>query len=457
MDEQLFRLAIALRGGSKRSPELLRELGISQPTLSRLIARAGDVATSFGRARATSYAALRDLRGIGSRIPIYRVTQEGTVVPSGKLVVLAAGQFGLETKNREQLFDGLPYFLRDMQPQGFLGRVFPKVNADLCLPERITDWRDDDVLYALARRGEDCVGNLIVGDESLDRFYRALAVNTIDADDRNQRYIELANQSMAGTLPGSSAGGEQPKFTATVTRCEGKSECVIVKFSPADDSGVSARWRDLLIAEHHALAAISKCGFASARSEIVLTGNRVFLEVARFDRVGMNGRRGLISLGAIDDEFLGKRDNWVKAAARLEAADMISAKDAKALRFQAVFGQMIGNTDQHFGNASLITDAAGEGVYQLAPAYDVLPMLYAPVSGELVPRAFTPPMPNGDTEDVWALALATAIQYWRFLASESLLSGEFRQIAAENAGVLEKYAPVAKLDLNQLAREELAN
>jgi hypothetical protein len=49
---------------------------------------------------------------------------------------------------------------------------------------------------------------------------------------------------MNGAIPGSSAGGEQPKFTAY---CGERSAHVIVKFSPLGDDAVARRWRDILV------------------------------------------------------------------------------------------------------------------------------------------------------------------------------------------------------------------
>ncbi len=58
----------------------------------------------------------------------------------------------------------------------------------------------------------------------------------IHANERETRYVELAEEAMAGTTAGSSAGGEQPKFTTSILPINhGETESVIVKFSPADD------------------------------------------------------------------------------------------------------------------------------------------------------------------------------------------------------------------------------
>ena len=70
-------------------------------------------------------------------------------------------------------FDGLPLFLVDARPQGFLGRGFARRHAELELRADPDTWSDDDVVVALARAGEDVVGDLVVGDASARRLYEA--------------------------------------------------------------------------------------------------------------------------------------------------------------------------------------------------------------------------------------------------------------------------------------------
>ncbi len=64
-----------------------------------------------------------------------------------------------------------------------------------------------------------------------------------------QSYGELAKAAAQGEIPGSSAGGEQPKFTAFAMTPDGPRH-VIVKFSEPDQGLVQEFWRDLLLAEH---------------------------------------------------------------------------------------------------------------------------------------------------------------------------------------------------------------
>lgn len=311
-------------------------------------------------------------------------------------------------------FEGLPPFAADMSPQGYMGRSFTTRYPELDVPRRIADWNDDHRLIALASRGEDCTGNLIIGDQSLNRF---LAQSPLPAHPGD--YPELARSSMSGQ-PGSSPGGEQPKFA---TYAEGRP--VLVKFSGDDESAAARRWRDLLVCESLALEAVRAAGVPAAAARALYVDGRRFLEVERFDRIGARGRRALLSLGAIDDEYFGHRDNWTKAAQRLLAEQLIEPEDARNMRWLDTFGQLIGNSDRHFGNLSFFVE--DDDRLRLAPVYDMLPMLFAPVESDIIERRFEPAPPTADNLDVWSHAARCAAAYWDRLVDSSELSGEFRE------------------------------
>lgn len=185
-----------------------------------------------------------------------------------------------------------------MRPQGFLGRAFAHSQKELGLAENPNHWTDDDVLRALCQAGVDLPGNLIVGARSFDRFMHAGPAAPVSPD----RYPDLANAAMHGALPGSSAGGDQPKF-CTVRETDGQH--VIVKFSPAGDSAPELRWADLLVCEHLALRVLSERGHRAADTRIFIGGGRTMLEVERFDRTP-HGRIGMVSLLALTRNTLAK-------------------------------------------------------------------------------------------------------------------------------------------------------
>jgi hypothetical protein len=99
------------------------------------------------------------------------------------------------------------------------------------------------------------------------------------------------------------------------------------------------------------------------------------------------------------------------------------------------FGTLIANTDCHHGNVSLLLH---QHRWQLALAYDMLPMFYAPVAGEVVERdwARQPPRPNAHTLSVWPQARELAMQFWESEATDARIGDEFRAVTRVNAGVV---------------------
>jgi hypothetical protein len=173
---------------------------------------------------------------------------------------------------------------------------------------------------------------------------------------------------------------------------------------------------------------LSAAGLQAATARWLEVDGYCFLEVERFDRMGERGRRGLLSLSAVDNEYLGLGHDWTKAAQHLLARQWISAEDAHRLRWLDTFGQLIGNTDRHFGNISFFPGE--ERQLRLAPAYDMLPMLFAPAGTMVVERPFEPRPPTADNLDVWGHAARRAVEYWSRLVDSSELSSEFRQRCA---------------------------
>jgi hypothetical protein len=407
-----------------RGPLLCSQLKISKATLSRLVSAAPDHVCRMGRTRAALYARTRVLKGVGSKLPVFRISQTGALEPQGEMRLLLSGGHWLEgSAGKGELFVGLPPFAVEMSPQGFLGRNFSARHAELEVPPRLADWNDDHRLLALARRGEDCVGNIVLGKESVDRWLAASPVE-VTADD----YPRLAHQSQLGET-GSSAGGEQPKFTAWV-----QSRHLLVKFVQSDDGAAARRWRDLLVCESLALETLAEAGVEAARARWLDVGGGRFLEVERFDRLGPRGRRGLLSLMAIDNEHLGVGGSWTQVVLAMLERQLATPEDARRVRLLDVFGQLIGNSDRHLGNLSFYVE--GEGSFRLAPAYDMLPMGLAPVQTSVVDRPFEPRPPTVDSFDVWPEAARLAQEFWARAAACSALTSGFQDLVARMAEAL---------------------
>ncbi len=402
------------RRGPAAAAELCADLAISQPTLSRLVRSAGNSVLRTGKARAARYVRTRELQQLGTSLPLQRVDGDGVVAAHGTLTLLHGGGHWLEgPEGAGTMFVGLPPFAVDMSPQGYLGRAFGARFVELGLPPRITDWNDDHRLIALARRGEDCAGDLIIGTESLDRHL----ASTLDPVDR-AAYPELARRSVMGE-PGSSAGGEQPKFLAW-----SKGRHVLVKFVEDDGGGAARRWRELLVCEALALETLREAGMPAATAQAFSVGQYGFLEVERFDRIGQRGRRPLLSLSAVDNEYTGVGGSWTNVATRLHADGYMDAESSRRIRWMDAFGQLIANTDRHLGNFSVIPTGAGR--FELAPAYDMLPMLFAPSGTLVVDRPFQPAPPSSQNLDVWNDAAERAHQFWSRVIECDALTPAFR-------------------------------
>ncbi len=423
------------RKGVSTSASLQRELGVGQATLSRAVTALGERVIRMGGGRSTRYGLRRELPKIGSSWPLFCISPAGEPALLGRLHALSKDQYWLDAAigKLPQLSDGLPFFLQDLIPQGFIGRTVPRRFRELGLPERITDWNDDHVLAYLSQRGEDCVGNLMLGDESLQRFLKQFgaAQPLIDFKARAREYPALADAAIAGTVAGSSAGGEHPKFTTSIRQGRATRH-VLVKFSPGGNDRVAQRWADLLTCEHVATHVLNRASLTPATTELLVSGGRTFLEAERFDRTGVRGRTGLVSLAALANEYLGRRDTWISATGSLAKLGVISRADAETVRRIATFGQLIANTDMHFGNLSF--RLSFDAPLTLAPVYDMLPMLYAPLAGGvLADQKFEPPLPTGDNLDIWKEMVEIAQGYWLEVANHEALSAGFSAQAKRNA------------------------
>jgi len=389
--------------GSRRAGELLQSLGVSRVTLMNAYQREAEGVLRFGRARRTRYAARRIYTGLDTdTFPVFRIDETGSLHRAGELVTLEAAESVWLPD--DTVIDGLPAEMNDMAPQGFLGRSYARQHAELGLPDDFADWSDRHVLIALSRRGEDLPGNLVVGRASFDRW-QSLQHEVHTPED----FQMLAAAALAGEHIGSSAGGDQPKFTAFI---DGQHR--IVKFA-TDASDNARRWQDLLLLEHLALQTLQDAGIDAARTEIVdLPGLRCLL-IDRFDRVGTNGRRAVVTLAAAGQIVAG---SWTDCAETMLRKDELSNQSLRRVALLDAYGALIANTDRHHYN--LLLFPSGDG-YSVAPAFDQLPMAYAPpASGNLRNSAIHQPHAAVNTIDVWDEARQLANEFWQRAAAQHL-------------------------------------
>lgn len=450
MDEtRWLRLEVLLtRNGLVRAADIARDLGVNQSTVSRLLADAGGRVVRIGRARAARYALAREVARAGSHWPLYRINAQGRSERLGELHALTGERFWFESSGARSaflhadfangVFPGLPWFLDDQRPQGFLGRAFGRrVASDINANPDIVRWTTDDILLALLRHGDDAPGDLVLGETSLQRALQDIIRPTdgIRIADRSREYPLRAEAALRGENFGSSAGGEQPKFALTLLDGEDVRP-VIVKFSERTETPGAQRWADLLISEHLAGTVLQEVGLSAANSEIFEAGGRVFLQSTRFDRTPLRGRNGFVSLYAIDAAYYGHgRIDWWRFAPELQRDGWIDADSARRLRLYGWFGTLIANSDMHLANAALQLNDTRP--LPLLPAYDMLPMHFRPAaSGEVVERHYEVVLPTPERRDDWHEAARAALGFWERVATDPRISGGFKTIAHEAHALL---------------------
>lgn len=429
------------------APALVAALHISQPTFSRWWKTITD-GVALGAGKARHYALRRKIAGVSAPIPLFRVDATGQVAPAGQLDTLEGGFYALtqtgETSYR--LFQGMPFFLGDLRPQGFLGRMEPGKHPELGLPADILRWTPEQVLNYIARRSEQAAGNLILGNESYARYLAelpTLAQSLLPEAQRHERYPAMAGDAMQGEPPGSSAGGEQPKFTAVLQRAgsPAKIEHVIVKFSPPLDTPGGRRWGDLLLCEHLALAALARHGIATASTAILEAGSRLFLEVVRFDRSGLTGRLPMATLSALDGDLGMLDQSWSAVAHALARLGQLPGDEVATVEILDLFGALIGNTDRHHGNLAVSWEF--DRPYRLLPAYDMLPMLYRPnAHGEVVPREWIPNLGAQLPLRHLPQCAGMASQFWIDVLNDERISNTFKiDVARPHLATLQALYP----------------
>jgi len=430
-------IRLSLLAGAKTAQELAHAAKVSQPTVSRALAGLGEDVVRIGRGSQTRYALRSEIASLGSSWPLFLIGEDASPSQLGRLHSLAGGGYWLERESPESwsslvgkefkdgIFPGLPWFLDDARPQGFLGRVFAKQHgSELGEGSNPALWSNSAVLESLIRFGHNLPGAFVLGNDALKKALSDSGENPVDPQSREKDYPELAASVLQGNIVGSSAGGEQPKFTTKL----GHDRNVLVKFSLAMDLPEGRRWADLLAAEKLALDVLSENGIRCPSAEVFDFGNRRFLELERFDRTSVGGRIPTVSLQSFDAAFLGiGPSSWSTLASSMEQTNHLTSAQAQQLSSIWHFGRLIGNTDMHLGNMSFLLTP--KPPLTLAPVYDMLPMIYRPgLEGQIpgiqkLPEA--PPSQKGEA--------AMARDFWARVASHHAVSASFREIAASHA------------------------
>ena len=186
-------LRLHLGRGPATPRSLQQKLGLSQPTLSRALGRLGGEVVRLGAARSIQYLLRDHSRGF-VELPVYRVDAEGRLQRLGVLIPVRPDGYVMRQVDGQLLYsEGMPWWLLDMRPQGFLGRAYASRHAaGLGLPASVNEWSDAEAIRALLAHGHGAVGNLLLGDGARDHFLDMPPADPVSQANKAHEYVRLA-------------------------------------------------------------------------------------------------------------------------------------------------------------------------------------------------------------------------------------------------------------------------
>ena len=279
--------------------------------------------------------------------------------------------FSLPLTSRRVESQALDDYLDNLLPEG-------AVRTQLEQQHRV---RPGNTFGLLGHIGAECAGAVQLAPADEPPAGRLVPLSDAEVDRIVAELPTLA--APAGEEVSASLGGIQSKVLLTRTEqgwawpAAGAMSTHIVKPEPSDpQTAIPA----IIEWEHWALQLARAVGLSAASSELVRFADRLALVVERYDRAG--GRRlhqedFAQALGIRPGAKYEPADDRASRLSRIAAGPGSETSDPARFRRELLqlvtFNVIVGNGDAHAKNYStFITD----GLFSLAPAYDVAPVFY---------------------------------------------------------------------------------
>jgi serine/threonine-protein kinase HipA len=161
---------------------------------------------------------------------------------------------------------------------------------------------------------------------------------------------------------GTSLGGMRPKCTVL----DENERLAIGKFPSVNDT------RSVTRGEVLALQLARKAGIRAANARIVVIQNTPVVVVDRFDRTADGARIPYLSAASMLQASRDDTHSYAEIADIIRSRCINPSQDARELWRRMLLNLLITNTDDHLQNHGFLY--AGNGHWQLAPAFDLNPM-----------------------------------------------------------------------------------
>jgi serine/threonine-protein kinase HipA len=160
---------------------------------------------------------------------------------------------------------------------------------------------------------------------------------------------------------GTSLGGMRPKCTVL----EEDGALALGKFPSVNDA------RNVTRAEVLALRLAQRAGIDAAHARIVQIGDAAVAVIRRFDRTDGHARIPYLSAASMLQATRNEERAYTEVADIIRAKCARATEDAQQLWRRLAFNLLITNVDDHLRNLGFLY--VGQGMWRLAPAFDVNP------------------------------------------------------------------------------------
>lgn len=209
----------------------------------------------------------------------------------------------------------------------------------------------------------------------IKRFFGTTELPEIAIDEKTLEILATESTSRGYTVP-----GVQKKLSLHLFSEENKPRLTLVNYPTGYILKPQvAEFEALPEAEHLVMCMADVAGISTVPHALIMGNGSLAYITKRVDRVFQKNTVQMLAmedfcqldLRLTQDKYRGSYERCAKIIDRYSAR---SGLDMTELYWRLVFSFIVGNSDMHLKNFSLIETEEGSGKYLLSPAYDLLPV-----------------------------------------------------------------------------------
>ncbi|MGI5971948.1 MAG: type II toxin-antitoxin system HipA family toxin [Oscillospiraceae bacterium] len=210
----------------------------------------------------------------------------------------------------------------------------------------------------------------------IKRFFGTSVLPNIEINEKTLELLAIESTNKGYTVP-----GVQKKLSLHLISEGGRPRLTLLNYPTGYILKPQVKdFRSLPEAEQLVMCMADAVGIATVPHALVLGNGSYAYITKRVDRVFEKNNKVRIlamedfcqlDLRLTQDKYKGSYERCSKIIQKYSSRAML---DLTELYMRLVFSYLVGNSDMHLKNFSLIETAEGSGLYVLSPAYDLLPV-----------------------------------------------------------------------------------